>query len=333
MGSGSSATVASDISVVMLVRNGGALCQETLRAVVRQETDRTFEVLLVDSSSDDGTPELTRELFADPRTNPRRIPLRIMGISRHDFNFSATRNLAVREAAGGIVVFLSHDATPKGAHWLETLIRPFAQTRIVATYCRQVPRRTASLPEQFILKTAYGPRSTIHSPSALRGFNASSVLYSNASGAIRRQALADIPFDEQLLGCEDQHWALQALAAGHDIAYIAEAQVEHSHHYSLSAILTRAFDNGVALASLPGGIGSSSYLAYLDYLRHEIGFVACAGGPCAMPWMAAFEGVRSIGYLLGTHYERLPFWLCRELTGYPSWFRRPRGSVREAQPR
>ena len=327
------------ISVIMLVKDGGAPAIETARAIMRQQLPGDhlhelgrinhqpvpIELLVIDSGSSDGTPEALERLAVDTRAAPVAWELRIYRIEPAEFNFGGTRNVAASLARGRILVFVSADATPVGEQWLAALTAPFADEHIAASYCRQVPRAAASWPERFALRTAYPPRSTVHTPRLLTQLNASHVLYSNASGAVRRTAWEQIPFDETLIGCEDQHWAIATLSAGHHIAYVARACVAHSHLYSLRSISTRAFDNGVALAALPSGIGASSYGAYLRYLRREMWYILRCGGLEALPWSGAYEICRALGYALGVQHRRLPVSLCRRLTQFPGWFdqRRP----------
>jgi rhamnosyltransferase len=308
------------ISVILPVKNGGAVLLETLRALLRQRIEGRFEVIVIDSESRDGSAEATERLFADPEANPQRIPLVLKRITAREFGHGRTRNMGARLANGALVVFLSQDATPVGTAWLARFVQPFAEPEVVGAFCRQVARPEASLPERFILETAYPPRASQRTHASLQQRDAGYILFSNAAGAIRRTALMDQPFDEQRMMCEDAEWAVRVLTAGRTIAYVADAQVVHSHHYTLRAIMGRNFDFAVTLAGLPGSMGPRSYI---QYLRRELAFVLREGGPAALPWALAFESVRCAGYLLGNQHRRLPTWLCRWLSGYPHWFGSP----------
>jgi rhamnosyltransferase len=308
---------APPISLVVPTRNGGGAWRETLTAILRQQCPHSFELIVIDTASEDGTPELAERLCADPVQNPRRIPLRLIRIARHEFGHGRTRNLGARLATGKVVMFLSQDATPVGDDWLTTFLRALDDPRMVAAFCRQVAQLSARLPERFILETAYPAQSSRRTHDSLAQRSAGYILFSNAASAIRRDVLLARPFREDLMMCEDAHWAVEMLRAGHTIAYVAEAQVAHSHHYTLRSMLARNFDFAVTLQGLPGNMGARSYLRYL---RREAAFVVHHGGPAAMPWMGAFEVTRCLGYTLGTRYRRLPREVCRRLSGYPSWF-------------
>ena len=148
------------ISVVIPTRNGGAVFEETLRAVLAQRVECAVEVIVVDTASTDGTPEAAERILADPALNPAKMAGRVHRIALDEFGHGRTRNLGCRMAQGEFLVFLSQDATPIGTDWLGTLLRPFADPDVAGAFCRQVPRHEASLPERFILRKTYPPRSS-----------------------------------------------------------------------------------------------------------------------------------------------------------------------------
>ncbi len=304
-------------SIVIPVRNGGATALETIRAVLRQQLAAGFEVIVIDSESSDGSPEAIQRIFADPTTNPSGVSLRLVRIAVRDFGHGKTRNQGARLAAGQAVVFLSQDATPVGSDWLEAMLRPLTDAAVAGVFCRQVPRSWASIPERFIMETAYPPQASTRTRSSLSRRDAGYILFSNAASVIRKTDILGTPFKDELLMCEDAHWAAEVLRAGRSIAYITDAKVSHSHGYSLSHALSRTFDYAVALEGMPGGM---TIRGYAGYLRRGARFAARKGGIAGMAQLAAVELVRCGGYLLGSQYRRVPPWLCRRLSGFPAWF-------------
>jgi rhamnosyltransferase len=308
-------------SIVIPTRNGGAVFGETLHAVLSQKSAHPFEVIVIDTESTDGTAALARRAAADPGINGRGVPMQVIDITRAEFGHGRTRNRGAGIAQGGIVVFLSQDATPIGADWLDRLLTPLARPEVVAAFCRQVARPGVSLTERFILETAYPGTASLRTSQDAQRFGAGYILFSNAASAIKRAELLQHPFNEDLLMCEDQDWAIQALQRGTSIAYVAEAAVAHSHHYTLRGILARNFDFAVAHSALPVQVKASGYLRYL---LAEIAFVRQHGGVADLLDAVTFEIARSIGYLLGQHYRQLPGSVCLRATGYPGWFRENR---------
>ena len=118
------------VTLVVPTRNGGAEFQYNLRAMLDQRLDRSYEVLVIDSGSTDGTIEFLR-----------RQPVRLIQIPAGDFNHGLTRALAVTEARGDIVVFTVQDATPVDRQWMQPLVNALDDPRVAGAYSRQLPRR------------------------------------------------------------------------------------------------------------------------------------------------------------------------------------------------
>ncbi len=69
----------------------------------------------------------------------------------------------------------------------------------------------------------------------------------NANAAVRRSLWARHPYDEDLPGLEDVAWAQWAIAAGHALAYVAEAEVVHVHQESPAQVFNRYRREAMAL--------------------------------------------------------------------------------------
>ena len=89
-------------------------------------------ILVVNSSSGDGTVELARELGAETLVIPRRA-----------FNHGSTRELARRHLATDIVCMATPDAYPVDEQMLGKLVAPLLEGRASVAYARQVPREAA----------------------------------------------------------------------------------------------------------------------------------------------------------------------------------------------
>ncbi len=75
--------------MIIPVRNGGEDLRRCLEAIRRQETGGEVEIVVIDSSSTDGSAELARSHGAKVHV----IPV-------EEFNHGATRNLGARARAG-----------------------------------------------------------------------------------------------------------------------------------------------------------------------------------------------------------------------------------------
>ncbi|RZA05488.1 MAG: glycosyltransferase [Proteobacteria bacterium] len=107
------------VSVIISAKNEAdrlAACFESLAA---QKTKLTFEVIVVDNNSTDGTYALARRLAAKQK---RRF---IIG-KQKKAGAPAARNAGAKKARGKILVFTDADCT-HSSHWLEEIARPLLE--------------------------------------------------------------------------------------------------------------------------------------------------------------------------------------------------------------
>lgn len=109
------------VSVVVPTRNRRDLLADTLRALLEQDLpQRSYEILVIDNASTDGTASLLRE-------TARNSPVSFTGIrSKRDRGPAVSRNVGVLNARGRIVAFTDSDCVPT-PHWLKSLLQAFAE--------------------------------------------------------------------------------------------------------------------------------------------------------------------------------------------------------------
>ncbi len=101
------------VSIVILTKNGGNLFEESIRMIFSQQINFSYEVVIVDSGSTDGTLEFLK-----------KYPVRIFYIKSEEFSFGKTRDFGFEQAQGEYIVSLSQDMVPKDGEWLQKLIVP-----------------------------------------------------------------------------------------------------------------------------------------------------------------------------------------------------------------
>jgi GT2 family glycosyltransferase len=99
-----------DVSVVIVSWNGRQHLEHCLPAVAAQQ-DVSFEIVVVDNGSSDGTVDYVRERFPDVRVVP--VP--------ENRGFAAGNNLGARHARGRYLAFLNND-TIADPGWLRALL-------------------------------------------------------------------------------------------------------------------------------------------------------------------------------------------------------------------
>ena len=105
------------LSIIIPTLDGGKILVSCFKKLLRQETDFLYEIIIIDSESQDGSIDSLRKISAKSR-----IPIKIIQISQKCFNHGATRNEAIKESVGEIIALLTQDSIPTNNHWVKNII-------------------------------------------------------------------------------------------------------------------------------------------------------------------------------------------------------------------
>ena len=293
------------ISVIIPTLNASPAFREVLEKLWSQ-TARPMEIIVVDSSSDDGTAELARQLGAAVYT-----------IDRADFDHGGTRNLAASYAKGDILVFMTQDAVPANEHLLENLTRPLIENEQTAcAYARQLAKPGAHLLEQLARTYNYPEQSFVKSQADLSVLGLKTFFCSNVCAAFRREVFFDLGrFPEPAVFNEDLIFAAKCVLAGYSVAYAADAEVWHSHNYTIRQQFRRYFDNGVSIRMnswvLPySSIGQEG----MRLVRVQLAEIVRRRKWGLMFRLLAEAGAKWLGFQLGKRYRMLPAAWCERFS-------------------
>jgi rhamnosyltransferase len=208
----------------------------TLSAGIRGQNLAPDRVVVIDSSSSDGTAELAR-----------RDGFEVVEISSRDFNHGGTRQMGADYVDGAdILIYLTQDAVPFGADAFANLMRAFEDAETGAAYGRQLPREGAGAIEAHARHFSYPGVSRVRSWESRRALGFKSIFFSNSFGAYRRSALMSVGgFSPDVIFGEDTLVVARMHRAGWKTAYVADAMVRHSHAYTIVEEFRRYFDIGV----------------------------------------------------------------------------------------
>lgn len=292
-------------SIVIPTYNAGDAFEALMKSLASQETDFEYEVVVVDSGSMDGTPEIASRYGA----SVHRIP-------KEEFNHGATRNLGISLSRGEYVALTVQDAVPLDEHWLSAMVEDLERDEKVAgVYGRQIPHQNASLltraltkslasasperREQFIEDAAQYRKMPPNRRRRLAAFD-------NVCSCIRRSVWEDLPFDATNFG-EDVRWGKKVVEAGYKVVYEPRAAVFHSHergalydlrrYYVDQRVLLELFGarGRPSLARLPVGVARTTGHLYRLLRREEV-----AAGALLLGWLAVKYAVPTqIGAYLG----------------------------------
>jgi GT2 family glycosyltransferase len=311
----------SSVTVAIPSRDGGDLFARTLHALARQSV--AHELLVCDSGSRDGSPELARAHGA-----------RVIEIAPESFSHGGTRNLLMREAAGTHVALLTQDAEPVDEHWLRRLLAGFELGEDVGlVYGPYRPRPGAAFAvrvelERFFASLALDGAPTVERlspaeralpPSAFLGARG---FFTDANACIARAAWERVPY-RAVAYAEDRVLALEMLRAGYAKAFVPDAAVLHSHDYTAVQELRRCFDEWRGLLEVYGWREPLDPLRLLSRLRGELSAdrrAARAAGlrgrtrDATLLAATAHHLLRLAGALLGSRADRLAPALRRRLS-------------------
>lgn len=201
-----------DASIVIRSKNEARFIGEVLEGLFGQEFGGSFEVIILDSGSRDGTLEIAR-----------KFPVAVYSMSPEEFTFGRALNRGAQIAKGDYVVYLSAHCTPVHRDWFTQLTRPLLEDpQVVATFGRQEPRMGLNPFEEMELEWTF-PSDYSRNPT---------VIFSCSNCAIRRETLLRFPFDEASPGAEDYIWR-KLLPSEYAVVYVPSASVYHSHPLSL----------------------------------------------------------------------------------------------------
>lgn len=260
-------------SIVLPTLNGARDLARLLPALAAQELEGGFELLVVDSDSDDGT----RELAARSGASVTRI-------ERHAFRHGPTRNERAKDARAPFLVFLSQDAEPRDPRFLATLLAAFEDERTAGAYARVLPRDDDDpLTRRTVLDAPEAsdlPRVHAWVPDT-RVNPSSQVHFNNVASAIRRDVFERFPFPDVPFG-EDLAWATRVFVRGWRIRFVPEAVVLHSHRYGLRTAFERYRIDAAFHRQLDGRRVRPSLWSVLRgvayEVRRDLAFVRAHGG-------------------------------------------------------
>lgn len=282
-----------DVTIATLTRNAGPILPRLLEAVFCQQTDRRYEVVMIDSGSTDGTLDVIR-----------RYPVRLLEIETTDFNWGRTRDFAYREAQSPIIVNLSQDAVPQHDHWLDNLVRPLEDPAVGVSCGSSVPDPDRHFPQFPWEKNGY-----FYFTREIAKFVAKyGKGLSFANSAVLRAVWERLRFDEIPTG-EDFQFQTKVHVAGLRIAFPEDAPVLHHHNYTLGGLWRRCRNEGYAL-KLMGcpytewdfARDMASPKKFVQWLR-EIRW-----GRLHTSADYLFPVLRPVAVYLGSRFTRKPIW-------------------------
>ena len=267
-------------SVIIPCYNGGPLIHQCIDACLAQEVNFDYEIVVIDSSSSDGSREY---LLEKSKSNPR---LRVYVINKSEFGHGKTRNLGASYAKGELICFITQDAIPADPHWLANMVSAMDNHPDAAGAFgrhRAHANHSAYTDHQLNLHfTSFGPGTVVYKAESLQRYEADTGYrqrlhyYSDNNSCMRRSVWLTHPYDDVPFG-EDQLWADKIMRAGYTKLYVDDAVVFHSHEFNIKESYKRGMEESLFFAchfgyilkdSLWGVWKTTIYLTRKEYDFH-----------------------------------------------------------------
>lgn len=224
------------VAVIIPTYNAKNDIQRLLDSLQIQEG--VFDVLVVDSSSIDGTANVVAE---------HPVVTELVSILSSEFNHGNTRQMMVdRFPNYDFYVFLTQDAYMANEKALVEIMKPFENVAVGAVCGRQLPHLDADPFAAHARLFNYPNSSRLKSIEDVSELGIKVPFISNSFSAYKREALDSVGgFPNNVILGEDMYVAARMAMSGWLIAYAGSAQVYHSHNYTLRQEWRRYFDTGV----------------------------------------------------------------------------------------
>ena len=284
------------VGLIVPTLNAGRSWQDWLERADRQSFSPARK-LVIDSSSDDDTPDLARAHGFE-----------VVSIARRDFNHGGTRQMAGDLLDDcDILVYLTQDALLASADALCKLVAAFDDPNVALAYGRQLPHEDAGPIGAHARLFNYPATEVKKTLADIPRLGIKTAFCSNSFAAYRRSDLLDVGgFASNVIFGEDSHAATRLLLSGKTIHYVAAAAVYHSHDYSLTEDFRRYFDIGVFHSWeswITDALGTAEGEGF-RFMRSEVHYLL-ANAPWLIPSALARMAVKYAAYQLGKRENRL----------------------------
>jgi GT2 family glycosyltransferase len=240
--------------VIVVTWNRRNLLRLCLQSLTRQDLNQTFEVVVVDNGSDDGSPEMVLTEYG----KSTRVHVKLIR-NRENRGFCAANNQGFAASDAEFVALLNNDAEAE-PHWLASLVSAFENRPEVGMAASKIlvhedPRR---IDKAGHLIYPDGQNRGRGSGELDRGQydRIEEVLWPDGCAAMYRRAMLDEigGFDEDFFAyADDAELGLRARIAGWKCLYVPEAVVRHHRGATLGVQSSRRLElierNRVLLAA------------------------------------------------------------------------------------
>jgi glycosyltransferase involved in cell wall biosynthesis len=214
-----------DASVLIRVKNERETLAQVL-SLLKAQTVQSFEVIVVDDNSTDGSDTLAYQFFDRDR-------VKVVTVPEGSFTHPYSCNLGAQAASGKYLVYLNGHAFPISHTWLEDGLYNFAEENVAGVFAYPFANKKAGNIE----KLRNHINALVHSQRIV--FRRYQIGVLGTTNAIIRKSLwEEYNFNEGYIeGGEDGDWARYWLSKNYVIIHDPQFRVYHSHNLPFIELL------------------------------------------------------------------------------------------------
>ena len=197
--------------------------------LLKNQTDQSFEIVIVNDNSTDGSEKVVFDFFPKNR-------VKIVNIPKGKFTYPYACNLGAKNASGEFLVYISAHSYPISKSWLSDGLKNFDNPKVAGVFAYPLsgPRGTRAEKILDITNKLRFKWRTYKKPRL--------GLMGNTNAIYRKDLWEEHKFDEGLIESEDSEWAYHILKNSYYIVHDPRFAVFHSHHLSFVGLIGRKID-------------------------------------------------------------------------------------------
>ncbi|KIM13285.1 MAG: glycosyl transferase [Sulfurovum sp. FS08-3] len=287
--------------------------QDSIGKLLEHLTSQEVDILIIDSSSDDGTMDIIKSYNVD-----------YLVIPKEKFDHGGTRTLGAKQChEADFLIYLTQDALPYDNQSIHNILKPFEDAKVGAVYGRQIANLDETIFGEHLRLFNYKPMSYVRSYEDREQYGIKTAFLSNSFSAYRVTALQEIGyFKKRLILGEDMYAGAKMLQNGYKIAYNCDAKVYHSHGYSITQEFKRYFDIGVFHRNekwILDDFGKAEGEG-IAFVKSELNYLAKKRKIYLIPIAIIRTGAKYLAYKLGYYHNHLPKYWIQKMSMHRRWW-------------
>ena len=291
----------SIVDVVIPVYKPGELLSHTLKRLSLQ-THPANRIILIN----------TEQKYYDEWSDKPTGEVEVYHITKEEFDHAASRDKGMAMSKADKVLFMTMDAVPKDEHLIENLLKAFEQEgkkgeKTAVAYARQLPRDDCRMSERYTRMYNYPETGRIKTLDDLEELGIKTYFCSDVCAMYDTDIYRRTGgFVDSAIFNEDMLYAAKVIKNGYAVAYCAEAQVVHSHNYTLKEQFSRNFDLGVSQTQHPEVfLEVKSESEGIRMVKKTAGYLFKNGHWYELPYFLLSVAAKYLGYRKGRNYLKL----------------------------